>query len=68
MLTVWNVDASWDATSSKCEDVQRGEVWTKEVVLLKVCSPGEVAQEVLRLLDQTAKLAAHLLVHHGNEA
>ena len=51
-LTVGNVDALGNSGSGKGQDIQGGEVWLQELVLLEGTGPGHDWEKLLRILDE----------------
>lgn len=66
-LTVWNVDSCWDATTSKGEHIQRGEIRFEEAILFERSWPGQLRQQDFGWTYQLCKPGTHRLIHHSNK-
>lgn len=56
ILTIGNINARRYPTPGERQNIQAGEIWPQECVLLQISAPGQQLDEVLGALDEAAKL------------
>lgn len=68
VVKVGNVDARRNHGSVKGENLERGKVGSKELVLFKLGTPGQHRHKSGGCVNELTKGASALLVDHGNKA
>jgi len=51
IIIIWNVDAGRYSGSSERQDFKTGEIWAKELVLLKILGPWKFGNHRLSAID-----------------
>ena len=67
LLTIRNINTSRDTAGCKCDNIKGGEIWSKELVFLKLVRPWQFRQETLSRRHQLGKLSTHGLVDYCNK-
>ena len=68
ILTIWDIDSSWNSTASKRYNIQRGEIWPQKFVLLVLLGPREKIKKCFCLFDQQAKFGTHFFIDNRYKA
>lgn len=66
--STYNVNSSWNSSSSESQNFETGEIWTQEFILLEFRAPWQFRNETFGSIDKTTKCTSAFGIYHGNES